>query len=182
MIILRNKQFSIFDKLRELGDKYEKWKNPNYKTQKEILEERSRQNKLNSEREEKEKRDKFCAISRQHKILMDIYNKVSKYHPTWGDGDEYPCLELYYDPDYHFGEISIGDTQSEPEYKYDGKSWIYYNHPFPKTISNLKSELINRIDWYIKEWRSIDYLDAEDIEEVLVYLSKLKDEIKRSSL
>ena len=184
MIILRQRYFSLFGKLRDLGDRYEKWKNPNYKTQKEIQEERVKQIRLDREKEEKDKQDKFCAISRQHKILMDIERKVSKYHPSWGDGDEFPFLKLwwYYPSEENFGNVSLG-LQNQEEYRWNGKCWEeIYPSKTPRKINNLKQELLKQINKYIKEWKEIDYLDSEDIEEVLIYLENLKNEIKKSSL
>ena len=179
MIVIRSKQkeFGFIGKLIEFGEKYEKWKNPNYKTRKDIEEEK-KQKRIN---EEKEILDKLFAISKYHKTLYDIEQESYKYYPNWGDGDEYPTFFIYMGGEY-FGNVSLG-CQDEPEYHWNGNYWEDVTIPSrPKRINNLKQELLKNLKAYRKEYAKIDYLDEEEIDSVLNYLDHLISIISRSSL
>ena len=78
MKILRQKEFGLFDVLRDLADKANKKIDPNYKTEAEILKDRSNQKSTN----ERELENKFANLSRQHKVLLEIYKKpLSFFQP-----------------------------------------------------------------------------------------------------
>lgn len=179
MKILRQKEFGLFDVLRDLADKANKKIDPNYKTEAEILKDRSNQKSTN----EKELENKFANLSRQHKVLLEIYKKTIKFLPTWGDGDEYPSLNLnktkYDIEDNTFGDISLG-VQNEEVFIWKDSYWV--EEYSGKRIHNLKSELIKDLNSYINEWKHITYLDDDEVNEVLNYLENLLKEIKRSAL
>ena len=180
MIILRQRSFSFFDKLRSWADKANKKIDPNYKTEKEVIEERRKQGQQNRLSEERERDSKFSNLSRQHKILLDIEKKTNKFLPTWGDGDEYPQLILYKeDSDFPHGSIALG-VQNEEIYTWDGKSWTDYYKK--KKIYNLKAELLKSLNEYLREWNNITYLDKNEVDEVINYLNILIKEIKQSAL
>ena len=181
MIILRQKEFGLFDGIRKLNDRYCKWKNPNYKTEKEREEERRLARVKEAQNKQKEIEDKFASISRQHKILLDIDKKTKKFFPSWGDGDEYPSLTL--NMNYNIGNISLGMNESWEEYKWNGKNWEEVNTPFHKIIPNIKSELIRRLEYYKKEYQANPYgFDKDELNEVLLYIDIQIKEIKKSSL
>ena len=182
MAIYRVKRFSWFDKLKELADKANKRIDPTYKTEKERFQERSKQ--LSLEREEKQKKlyEEISNISKQHKIILDIYHKVSKFTPMWGDGDEYPCLFIntYGDRGSNFGNICLG-CQNGPEYHWNGKFWVDVTDRGRK-VYNLKQDILKFLKSERNQYEKIDYLDEDEIKEVLVYLDKLINEINKSSL
>ena len=88
------KRFSWFDKLKELADKANKKLDPSYKTEKEREQERYNQLRIERERNREDLEKKVSNLSRQHKIILGICHRVSKFMPTWGDGDEYPSLYI----------------------------------------------------------------------------------------
>ena len=181
MAIYRVKRFSWFDKLKDLADKSNKRIDPSYKTEKERIQERFQKLRQERERKQKELDEKISNISRQHKIILDIYHKVYKFIPSWGDGDEYPNLFINLNEEgSNFGNICLGH-QNWPEYHWDGKFWIDITDGNRK-IYNLKQDLLGFLKSERKRWEKVDYLDDSEIKEVLVYLDKLSNEISKSNL
>ena len=176
------KRFSWFDKLKDLADKANKKIDPSYKTEKEREQEYYNHLRIERERKQEDLNKKVSSISRQHKIILDIYNRVSKFIPTWGDGDEYPSLFIntYDENRDDFGNICLG-CQNEPEYHWNGKFWIDITDRNRK-VYNLKQDILKFLKSERKRYEKIDYLDEEDIKEVLIYLDKLITEISKSSL
>lgn len=178
----RIKRFSWFDKLKELADKANKKLDPSYKTEKEREQERYNQLRIERERNQANLDKKVSNLSRQHKIILEICHRVSKFMPTWGDGDEYPSLSINTsnEEDCNFGNICLG-YQNEPEYHWDGKFWIDITNKNRK-IYNLKQDILKFLKSERKEYEKIDYLDEDKIKEVLNYLDKLINEISKSNL
>ena len=136
-------------------------------------------------RNNKDTENEFASISKQHKILLNIYKKVEKYLPKYEDEYRRPGLNLFtyhtsYDPDEDdFGKINLG-FQREEFYEWDGKNWIELTKG--KKIYNLKTDILKNLEKYKKEWEKIDYLDEEWRDEVVNYLGVLIDEIQKSNL
>lgn len=185
MIILRQKNYSWFDKLRDLADKANKKIDPNWKTEKERSEERFKAIETKRVEEDKKRDEDFAAISPQHKTLLEIERRTSKFLPTWGDGDEYPSLYLikedYPGPGLKLGDITLG-VQFNENFRWDGKTWIEIFPARNKKIYNLKQELIRRFQNHLHKWKNKDYLDKKDCDEVIKYLENLIKEIKMSKL
>lgn len=174
MATYRVKRFSWFDKLKDLAGKANKRTDPSYKTEKEP----TRQER---ERKQKDLDEKISSISRQHKIILDICNKVSKFTPSWGDGDEYPSLYINDNEEGgYFGNICLG-WQDYPEYHWDGKSWIDISDRNRK-VYNLKQDILGFLKSERKQWEKVDYVGDNEVKEVLVYLDKLITEISKSNL
>lgn len=175
------KNFGWFDSLKELANKANKRIDPKYKTDKEILEER-RQNRLSLDRQkQRELEEKISSISRQHKIALEIEKESEKYYPTWGDGDEYPVFYVSRTPSMYLkvGDICLGEIS----YCWNGQYWAETGlHKYPRRVNNLKLALLNKLKTYKKEYQKIDYLDSEQIDEVIIYLEHLIQIISRSSL
>lgn len=181
MATYRVKRFSWFDKLKDLADRANKRIDPSYKTEKERIQERFQELRQERERKQKELDEKISGISRQHKIILDIYHKVYKFIPSWGDGDEYPCFFINDNEEGgYFGNVCLG-CQGQPEYHWDGKSWIDISDRNRK-VYNLKRDILEFLESERKQWEKVDYLDDSDIKEVLVYLDKLSNEISKSNL
>ena len=182
MIILRQKQFGWF---RDFVDWANKKVDPNWKTEKEIEEERRRAREEEKARKGQDITNKISSISRQHKIALDIEKESSKYLPTWGDGDEYPQFYVVRREEDRYnsiGDIRLGYQTCE-NYHWNGKYWeeteLQRN---PRRIINLKQDILKNLISYRKEYSEIDYLDKKKVDEVLNYLDNLIKIINKSSL
>lgn len=172
----KERLFSIFSVVKDWMNKENKrlYKLHGIKTREEIERERQREKQQQSVL----RIENFCNLSKQHRILFDINKKIEKYHPSWGDGDEYPCLHL----DLEEGNFDLG-FQHGPWYSWKEKYWEKDSEDFGiQKIYNLKQSILKDIDTEIKDWKTIDYLENSDVEEVLDYLKVLKSEIQRSRL
>lgn len=170
------KNFSLLSGIKDWMDKENKrlYKLHGIKTREEIERERQRE----KQQQDVQKIENFCNLSKQHQILFDITRKLEKYCPSWGDGDEYPCLHL----DLEEGNFDLG-FQHGPWYSWKEKYWEKDSEDFGiQKIYNLKQSILKDIDIEIKDWKTMNYLEDSDIEEVLNYLKVLKSEIQRSGI
>lgn len=172
----REKSFSLLSGIKNwIGKENNRlYKAHGIKTREEIEREYQRERQLR----DTQKIEEFCNLSEQHQILFDINEKTKKYCPSWGDGDEYPCLHL----DLEEGNFDLG-FQHGPWYSWKEKYWEKDSEDFGiQKVYNLKQSILKDIDIEIKEWKTIDYLEDSEIKEVLNYLKVLKSEIQRSRL
>lgn len=122
-------------------------------------------------------------------IALDIENKIKQYLPKWGDGDEYPSffVQTHYGDKEGFGNICLG-FQNEEEYQWNKNKNCWEEiatERMPRRVGNLKQDILKNLSSYLKEWKSGNYggdADEEDEKEVVVYLEKLIEEIKKSAL
>lgn len=157
--------------------------------------------KKGRERKEKEKielkriqqenslREDLREINPKLLIALDIENKMKQYLPKWGDGDEYPSffVQTHYRDEEGFGNICLG-FQNEEEYKWNKNKNCWEEiatERTPRRVGNLKQDILKNLNLYLKDWKNGNYggdVDEEDEREVVVYLEKLIEEIKRSAL
>lgn len=131
---------------------------------------------------EKEKAD-IKKISPQHRILMEIFDKVEKSRPTWEFLEEVgPQFSFIDSIDIEDEEIELKlDNQSGNIYRWTGKYWEEINNSRPpRKIQNLKQELLKELSEYRKEWDKEDEDTGRSI--VLNYIDHLEQEIKKSRL
>ena len=168
MIILRQKNYSWFDKIKNQFHK---------KTDEEIRADLNRQY-IESTQKEEDRLNSIASISKQHKALIDIQKKIGKTYPTGFDGDEYPSLSVSED-----GRVSLGGQESFGEFVWDGKGWETTCTPWPKKVPNLKTEIIKRLESARKEYQTNPYgWDESSLNEVLRHIDTQINEIKRSNL
>lgn len=168
MIILRQRSYSWFDKIKNQFHK---------KTDEEGKANLDKQYQESNKKEE-DHPNTIALIPKQYKTLIDIQKKIGKTYPAGFDGDEYPSLSISED-----GKVSLGNNESWEEYKWNGKNWEEVNTPFHKTIPNIKSELIKKLEYYKKEYQSNPYGWNEDsLNGVIRHIDTQINEIKRSNL
>ena len=185
MIIKRNKQFSWFSNLFKkkpiIQSPAKKRSEPLSKTEIEDLLKTKPESHLYVS--EKEKAD-IKKISPQHRILIEIFDKVEKSRPTWEFleevGPQFSFIEDIGDEEDEEIELKL-DNQSGNVYRWTGKYWeeINNSHP-PRKIQNLKQELLKELSEYRKEWDKEDEDTGRSI--VLNYIDHLEQEIKKSRL
>ena len=180
MIILRQRNFSLFDNLKNYADKLNKKIDPNYKTEDERLQESRLRWKNERETKEKRREEAYRALSKTHSSLYDINKNTIPYYPDWGDGDEYPGLSLNEDiNDKNYGGFSLG-VQHGPDYLYHNGRWFDVTDGRRRPVNNLKQDVIKNLDNSIKEWKGINYLDKDQTDKVLRYLNSLKSEASKN--
>lgn len=183
MIILRNGQYEEQSKFRRFLDKLNKKVSPGYKTNAEVL---------NEQKTKKEDftRERLKEINPKLLVALDIQEKTRKFLPSWGDGDEYPDFHVTTNTRYEedFGLICLG-WQGEENYKWNKEKNCWeeinttrYTSKGPRRVMNLKQDILKQLEGYRKEYSEINYLEDEETEDVLRYLDKLIEEVKRSTL
>lgn len=184
MIVKRNKEFSWFSGLF----KKKSLAQPPVKKRSEPLSKTEIEDLLKTKPEshlyvsEKEKTD-IKKISPQHKILMEIFDKVEKFRPTWEFLEEVgPQFSFIDGIDIEDEEIELKlDNQSGNVYRWTGKYWEEINNSRPpRKIQDLKQELLKELSEYRKEWDKEDEDAGRSI--VLNYIDHLEQEIKKSRL
>lgn len=179
MIILRNKNFSFRDFLDRMNKKVD----PNYKTQKEVLEERRLKNRT-------DEKSRIASIESrlpaEYRKLKDLDSELSKIHPKLGDWDEYAGISLspLYDDGIHSEDkiIPIIHTyQYRTDFSYDTekKCWIDNNQGGKRVpFSQIKAALLKEYKDDEDDWNKNRYWENDENEKVLGYLRDSQKLIK----
>ena len=178
-MIVKRKLFSFRDFLNRAN----KWANPNYKTEKEVLEERRLKNKS-------QEANRIAAIESrlpaEYKKLKDLDSELSKIHPKLGDWDEYASIHL---SPLHDDEINPEDKvipvihtyQYRTDFSYDteNKCWIDNNQGGKRVpFSQVKAALLKEYRDDEEDWNKNRYWTDDENEKVLSYLRNSQKTIK----
>lgn len=184
MIVLRDKLFSFRDWL----DKVNKKIDPNYKTEKEVIEEERRERERRNKEEEANIDAELSRISPYHSELLRLDKTIGKSYPNFGDGDEYPTFNLYRRKDNKytpFGTVLLG-WHDEPVYIWTNNSyWVDDSGYRPRRVTNLKQDMVKYLQSVLPDY---DYKkdkygwDKEDYEEVTEHIKRLIEGISKSKL
>ena len=176
-MIIKRKNFSFRDFLDRMNKKVD----PNYKTQKEALEERRTKNKT-------DEKSRIVAIESrlpaEYRKLKDLNSELDKIHPRLGDWDEYASFYLLNNDDINPEDKIIPvitSPQGRLNFSYDTekKCWLDNNQggkrvPFQQVKSNILKEYREDED----DWNKNRYWEDDQNEKVLGYLQNSQKLIK----
>lgn len=178
-MIIKRKNFSF----RDFLDRANKWANPNYKTEKEVREERRLKNKSQDTNRIATIESRLPA---EYKKLKDLDLELSKFHPKLGDWDEYAGISL---SPLHDDEIRPEDKiipvihtyQYRTDFSYDTekKCWVDNNQGGKRVpFSQVKAALLKEYKDDEDDWNKNRYWEDDENERVLGYLRESQKIIK----
>lgn len=134
-------------------------------------------------------------LPEEYYVMSNIGRKLYKSNlkPTWGDGDEYSGVILADLDDINNQIINGSDTRyiylfslsvhGDSSITYDPSTRKFYDETDKiKEVRNLKRHLLNDMNNQIEHYKSIDYLDKWEVDEVLRWYKEIVRLIQSSNL